>query len=61
MGRKKKYNTIEEKRQAQRENQMRHYWNNAERLRKEGLEKLKDSENLTKKQLLELKKAKKSK
>ena len=39
MGRKKKYNTLEEKQQAQRENQMRHYWRNADRLKKEGLEK----------------------
>jgi len=42
MGRKQKYNTEEEKHLAQKESQMRHYWKNVERLKKEALKRYYD-------------------
>jgi len=39
MGRQKKYNTDEEKIQARKDRQMRYYWRNSKRLRKESLER----------------------
>jgi hypothetical protein len=39
MGRKCKYNTNEEKRQANRDKFMRHYWKNAEKIRKKNLKR----------------------
>jgi hypothetical protein len=39
MGRKQKYITEEEKLTAKRERQMRYYWKNAKKMRKEALER----------------------
>lgn len=39
MGRKQKYITEEEKLNARRERQMRHYWKHVERLKKENLDR----------------------
>ena len=39
MGRKRKYNTEEEKRQANRDKFMRHYWKNVKKIRKKNLKK----------------------
>jgi hypothetical protein len=39
MGRKRKYNTEEEKRQANRDKYMRYYWRNVKKIRKEKLKK----------------------
>lgn len=39
MGRFKKYTTEEEKCQARRERQMKHYWKHHERLKKENLDR----------------------
>lgn len=39
MGRKKKYITEEEKNQARKERQMRHYWRNVKKLRKKALKR----------------------
>ena len=39
MGRKKKYITSEEQSQARKDRQMLHYWRNAERLKKEALQR----------------------
>ena len=39
MGRKKKYNTLEEQRQANRDKFMRYYWRNAKKIKKQNLER----------------------
>ena len=39
MGRKKKYNTLEEQRQANRDKLMRYYWRNAKKIKKQNLER----------------------
>ena len=39
MGRHKKYNTEEEKRQANRDKFMRHYWRNVKKIRKRNLKR----------------------
>ena len=39
MGRKRKYNTIEEKQQANRDAFMRHYWKNVEKIKKKNLKR----------------------
>jgi hypothetical protein len=39
MGRKKKYNTLEDKRQAKNELRMKYYWNNADNEREAALKR----------------------
>lgn len=39
MGRKKKYTTDYEQSQARKDRQMKHYWRNCDRLRKEALDR----------------------
>ena len=45
MGRKRKYNTEEEKLQADREKRMRYYWRNREKILEDAKKKYKESKN----------------
>ena len=52
MGRHKKYKTEEEKKQANRDKVMKHYWKNVEKIRKKNLKRYYD--NKTSKKLSNL-------
>ena len=43
MGRKRKYNTKEEKHQADKEKYMRYYWKNAKKIKKKNLKRYYDN------------------
>ena len=47
MGRKRKYNTEEEKLNANRKKSMRHYWKNSEKIKKKNLKRYHEKINNT--------------